>query len=474
VSADKGEAVKRPVVAVATLGETREDVYRKRERLIQEEQQAIGWLKECCEPLESPVLSNLSQLRQFAETVRKADPQALIIHIPVWTNPVLSVQICSLIPLPTILLGNGRQETSSMVGILGAGGALDQAGVPHQRVFNHQDEGERRRVTAFFRAAHAVKELHGQTLGLFGGRSLGIVTATADAAQIMRVFGVDIEPVDQAAIIERARALSAEEVDRHTRWLVGRLGEVCFGGSFTPEGLERQVRGYIATARIALERGFDLVGVKCQPELSDGYANHCLCHMLMNGSVDADGDKPPMVHACEADVDGALTMHILNLLSGGLPTALLDMRWIDPRSDVLTLANCGAIPAAFAADAADPSGLSNVRMVPHAFGQGGGAALPFVAAPQEVTLARLCRRKGEYWMAAMKGEVEFREREALSRTTKEFPQAFVRVPEARGFLAEHGSNHIHMVQGDFREELRQFCGLVGIGHRQWPRSREEE
>jgi L-fucose isomerase-like protein len=77
-------------------------------------------------------------------------------------------------------------------------------------------------------------------------------------------------------------------------------------------------------------------------------------------------------------------------------------------------------------------------------------------------------------MAAMKGEVEFREREALSRTTKEFPQAFVRVPEVREFLAEHGSNHIHMVQGDFREELRQFCGLVGIGHRQWPRSREEE
>jgi L-fucose isomerase len=449
-------------------------MYRKRGKLILEEQRAIGWLKECCEPLESPVLSALSQLRQFAETVRKADPQALIIHLPIWTNPVLSVQLCSLIPLPTILLGNGRPETSSMVGMLGAGGALDQAGVSHMRVFNHQADGERRRIAAFLRAALAFKNLHGLTLGLFGGRSLGIVTATADANQIMRIFGVDIEPVDQAAIIERARGLPADEVDRHSQWLIGRLGELRFGGSFTPESLERQVRGYIATARLAVERGFDFVGVKCQPELSDGYASHCVCHMLMNGSLDADGDKPPMVHACEADVDGALTMQILNLLSGGLPTALLDMRWIDPRSDVFTLANCGAMPAIFAADAADSSGLSHVRMGPHAFGQGGGAALPFVAAPQEVTLARLCRRKGEYWMAVMKGDVELREREALSRTTAEFPQAFVRVPDARRFLAEHGSNHIHMVQGDFREELRQFCGLAGIGHRQWPRSREEE
>jgi L-fucose isomerase len=289
----------------------------------------------------------------------------------------------------------------------------------------------------------------------------------------MRIFGVDIEPVDQAVIIERARSLPVAEVDRHIRWLTERLGEVRFGGSFTPEGLARQVRGYIATERVAAERGFDFIGVKCQPELSDGYASHCLCHMLMNGSVDAEGEKPPMVHACEADVDGALTMQILQLLAGGNPVSLLDIRLFDRDSGVLTLANCGAMPAAFAADAADPSGLSRVGMVPHSFGQGGGAALPFVAAPQEVTLARLCRRKGEYWMAVIKGEVERREPESLSRTTAEFPQAFVRVPAARGFFAEYGSNHIHMVGGDLREELLHFCVLAGIEHREWPRTREE-
>ncbi len=470
----KGEKVNRPVVAVATLGETREDVRKQRESLVQEERQAIGWLRDYCDPIESPVLSDPSQVREFAESARKADPHVLVIHLPVWTNPVLSVQLCSLLPIPTILLGNGRQETSSLVGILGAGGALDQAGIAHERVFDHNDKGERLRVGAFFHAARAKKALQGRTLGLFGGRSLGIVTAAADASQIMRIFGVDIEPVDQAVIIERARGLPAGEVRRHAKWLTGRLGEVRFGGSFTTEGLERQVRGYIATAQLAAERGFDFVGVKCQPELSDGYASHCVCHMLMNGCEDADGQKEAVVHACEADVDGALTMQILHLLSGGSPAGLLDVRWMDPRSGVLTLANCGAIPAAFAADGADPSGLSRVRMVPHSFGGGGGAALPFVAAPGKVTLARLCRRKGTYWMAVAGGEVERRDPEMLSRTTAEFPQAFVRVDGARELLAEFGSNHIHIVRGDFREELHQFCRLAGIEHRQWPRSSEKE
>ena len=460
--------VRRPVFAVATLGETREDVRRQREKLVQAELHALGWLRELGEPLESPVLADIPSVRRFAETARKADPDALIIHLPVWTNPALSVLVCSLLPLPTILLGNDRPETSSMVGILGAGGALDQAGVAHLRIFNGRDEGERRRVAAFSRAAFAAKELRGCTLGLFGGRSLGIVTATADAPQITRIFGVDIEPVDQAIIIERARGVPSEEVDRHSRWLVGQLKEVRFGGSFTMDGLERQVRGYIATARIAAERGFAFIGVKCQPELSDGYASHCVCHMLMNGCRDADGEKPPMVHACEADVDGALTMQILSLLSGGRPVALLDVRWIDHRTGILTLANCGAMPAAFAADTVDPGGFSHIRMVPHSFGGGGGAALPFVAASQEVTLARLCRRKGEYWMAVMRGQVEHQDDASLSRTTAEFPQAFVRVEAAREFLSEHGSNHIHMVHGDLREELRQFCALAGIEHRQWP------
>lgn len=46
------------------------------------------------------------------------------------------------------------------------------------------------------------------------------------------------------------------------------------------------------------ERGYDFVGVKCQPELSNGYALQCVAHMLLNGFYDADGKKQAFVHAC--------------------------------------------------------------------------------------------------------------------------------------------------------------------------------
>ena len=460
------EAAAKPRVLLATLTETRQDFRARREHLVGEELESLEWLRSSVDVTESGVMSSPTHLRALADGIRADDFHALLVHIPIWTEPVLTVKLSKLLDLPIALLGNARRETSSIVGVLGAGGALDQMGSAHLRVFDHRQDAARRDLLAFIRAAYARKCLHGQALGLFGGRSLGIVTATADPAQWQKLFGVDIDQPEQAQIVDRARALPAAEVERHLRWLTTELAGIRFGDGFTPDALDRQVRSYLATRAIARERGYDFIGVRCQPELSDGYASQCVAHMLCNGCRDADGAKSAMVHACEADADGALTMQILHLLSLGRPTALLDVRWWDRETGVWTLANCGAAPAAFAGGD-EESGLGSVRMVPHVFGTGGGGALPFAAAPRAVTLARLCRRNGRYWMAVLAGTVERREEAALASTTAAFPQAFVRTSAGMDFLEAFGSNHLHMVAGDFVAELQAFCRLAGIECAVW-------
>lgn len=457
----------RPRIALATLTETRPDFRARREHLVTEELTALRWLHEAADLHESAPITSAPELRAFAREATAFGAEVLIIHLPIWTEPALTVKLSTLLPLPLLLLGNDRPETSSTVSLLGAGGALDQAGRAHQRVLGHGSSESRRRLLAFARAAAARSRLRGQTLGIFGGRSLGIVTATADTPQWHRLFGVDIEHVDQLAIVELASTRPANEVQRHTAWLHDRVGRVDYGGLFTPEALDRQVRSYLATRAITEARGLDFVGVKCQPELTDGYASQCVAHVLMNGPLDADGEKETRVHACEADADGALSMQILRLISGGKPAALLDIRWFDAAAGIWTLANCGAIPAAFAATEEDPTGLSNLHIMPHVFGQGGGGALSTVVSAQPVTLARLCRRNGEYWMAILSGQAEARDRSELARTTAAFPQAFVRASAREDFLAEFGSNHIHMVSGDYAEELAAFCRLTGIPFRLW-------
>jgi L-fucose isomerase len=281
------------------------------------------------------------------------------------------------------------------------------------------------------------------------------------------LFGVDIELIDQLEIRHLAESLPIDEVDRHGQWLLEKLGGVTYSGLFTVSAYERQVRSYLATRELVKLHHLDFMGVKCQPELSDGYATQCISHMLSNGELDADGQKQVTVHACESDADGALTMQILHLLSGGKPAALLDIRWFDAEQHRWTLANCGAVPAALCATESDPTGLKNIHMEAHVFGEGGGGALPGIISPQHVTLARLCRKNGQYWMAILCGETVDMDIEEMTRTTTVFPKAFVKTTAGKDFLNVYGSNHIHMVSGDVSEELIALCRLLGIPWQIW-------
>jgi L-fucose isomerase len=448
-------------LALATMIDSRQDFYALRKPLVDEELQAIGWLRQEYPLVEAQEIGPGRSIQVFADQVRARGASALIVHLPIWADPVYTVRLANLIALPVLLMGNSRPETSSLVGILGAGGALDQIGRSHLRVFDHRSEDERSKVRAFARAATVLQRLRGQTLGLFGGRSLGITTTVADPAQWQRIFGVDIESIDQAEIVQTAEAIPLPEVKRHLDWLTGQVANVRYGESFTPQKLERQVRSYLATCHLVASYNLDFVGVKCQPELSDGYVTQCVAHTLSNGKLDADGEKAVLVHACEADADGALTMQILHLLSQGQSAALLDIRWYDTAKERWTLANCGAIPAAFF------GGLEKARIEPHVFGQGGGGALPASVVPQPVTLARLCRRNGEYWMAILRGNVETASAEDEALITPAFPRAFVRTSAGADFLEIFGSNHIHMVAGDYCDELVSFCRLAGIRWQVW-------
>ncbi len=457
----------KPKLALATVVDSRQDFYKKRKPLVEEELPGIEWLRADFDVIEEREINSATKISTFARQSAAFQAHSLVIHMPIWADPVLSVQLSNLLPLPVLLLGNDRPDTSSTVGVLGAGGALDQIGRAHTRIFDHRSPENRKKIRAFIRAASTLHSLRGQTLGLFGGRSLGIFTAVVDPAQVQRIFGVDIEIIDQMEIAKAAEAYPQEVVQRQIAWLHEEVSSVHYGGLFTPKTFERQVRSYLATRQIVSQRGFNFVGVKCQPELSDGYVTQCAAHMLLNSGLDASGNQDIVVHACESDADGALTMQILHLLSGGKPAALLDIRWFDVQKSWWILANCGALPAAFFTTDEDQTGLKGMHAEPHVFGKGGGGALAGIATPRRVTLARLCRNNGQYWMAILSGQIEQPEQADVNKATPAFPKAFVRLDSSENFIDSYGSNHIHMVTGDYTEELVSFCRMAGIDWKIW-------
>ena len=84
-----------------------------------------------------------------------------------------------------------------------------------------------------------------------------------------------------------------------------------------------------------------------------------------------------------------------------------------------------------------------------------------------MTLARLARRNGKYWLAIVPGEFVQFPRDIMlqkgSTVTPEWPIAFTRLRcPADRFLADFPCNHIHGCYGDWTAEWLHLAEVLGI------------
>lgn len=176
----------------------------------------------------------------------------------------------------------------------------------------------------------------------------------ADPSQWQSLFGVDLEHVDQLEIVQRAQAITLDRVKQALGWLKGKAENIYWDGkALAEERLELQIRSRYATKEIVAEKEPDFVAVKCQAELSDYFVAQCLSQTLLNDPYDMDGPKEPVVCACEAGLDGALTMEILKRMTE--QTILFHDLWhYGARYEVYVFSNCGSIAAFYAARSSTP------------------------------------------------------------------------------------------------------------------------
>ncbi len=395
-----------------------------------------------------------------------------IVNIPVWAFPHFTVLAASQLPGPLLLFSNISPQYPGMVGMLAAAGALDQIGRRHGRAWGDISDPEvMGRVRAWIGAGSALARLRGSTFGRFGGRPMGMYTATADPAQWMRQFGVDVEEIDQLEIVRRAELVDPGRARAGREWLERHAAEVRYDGrQLTPTLLERQVRSYHAVRELIDEWHLDFSGIKGQPELTTHFATMDVAEAFLNDPYDWEGPKETHVCATEADMDGALTMQVLKFISG-TPVLFADLRCYDRATDVWDLCNSGQHATWFAARSSDPlENLGRVHLLPEGFYfPAGGASIQHVAAPGAVTLARLTHPGGRYRLQVVKGEIEELDAANTDRLVRgsnyEWPHAFVRMEAtADQVLSRFGSNHIHAVPGEHRPALRAFCRLADVDY----------
>lgn len=400
-----------------------------------------------------------------------AGPDLTIFNISVWAFPHLAAVAAVETPGPLLLFSSFDPQYPGMVGMLAAGGALDQVGRRHTRVCGRPDDpAVTAEITSAAKAGQAVGRLRGSRFGRIGGRSMGMYTAVSNSDQWLGKFGIDVEEIDQWELVRRAESADAMELRGAREWLERHCAGVHYDGQrLTPELLERQIGMYVAMRELIEENGLDFSGIKGQPELTNHFATADVAEAFLNDPYDWNGQKASHVCATEADMDGALTMFVLSTLSG-TPALFADIRHYHEDRGIWDLCNSGQHATWFAERSDNPAvNLARVHLRPEVFYfPAGGASVEHVAAPGDFTFARFTRLNGRYRLHLLRGQLERYDdatnRELGALSTPEWPHAFARFHgvAAETLLSRYGSNHIHAVPGDHVAELERVCQLLDV------------
>jgi len=191
-------------------------------------------------------------------------------------------------------------------------------------------------IAFYSRIAHAYERLKGSRIGLLGYASMGMYSGTFDHVSLRDRIGVEVDQLDQYALIHLLDEVSDEDCERIVGVMRSRFR---FHGEDLEDYLRKAARIYLVLRRLVKERRWNALTVKCQYELSRyfGFAPCVPLSML--------GDELPC--SCEGDVPLIVTQLMMHYLTGQT-TSYGDIHHITDR--YLLIGACGFAPFSLARD----------------------------------------------------------------------------------------------------------------------------
>ncbi len=460
-----------PKVGVISFSDGRQRVHDSlREGILKEQDAVVSLLRAIgVVPLvASDVAHSPRTATGLARELLAQDIACVVFNIPVFAFPNYAALAAAVLGKPVAIMSPGKPDLPGMGGLLAAAGGLRQMGVRETRIWGpYYSVATRAALEAFVRGAGACHGLRGQVYGQIGGRSIGMLTGVSSSpAEWLRTFGVDIDHADQSEILRNAEACDDRECERMVKWLEKSVRSVQYvdKSKLSRESLKWQAACAAGVKKLAAEREFDFIGIKCHYDMSEYYCTQCLSAAFLPFGADWDGAKEPTVCACEADGDGALTMQILKLISD-LPPLFLDLRHYNTDRGLWTMCNCGGQSVYYSRRSSDPvENLAAVDLVPVIAKYGGvGAHVRYVGCAGPLTFARLTHDTSSPELLVFRGESVDAPQEWLTESCPNWPHLFVRTPFGpQELLHALHANHVHAVAGDWVDALEAFARVAGI------------
>jgi len=418
-------------------------------------------------------ITGLEERTARIDALKREGVQAVVIACWRWSQPMAVVDFVRRLDLPVALFGHQEGDANGVGAMSAHGAALwevapNRAALIHLRIRDDVDE-----LARWARGVAAYQRLRRSRLLLWGGTvCLGMEHLLDDLSRLKAFLIGDVLNEGQYYLIKRAEAYLAEgaEIARFLAWLDAHKTQIRYDDRIlTRASLAKQIALYLAAEARLDEHGREHiagVSVLCQDELSIEYGvTACLIPAFVPFHENHRGPKAAIPAVCEGDVKSLITGVLLSDVSGGTPPQFGDLREIRDAPRWLVIGNCGASSVFHAANSRRAAeALPQVVLQPQIIGAA-GACVTWKGRAGRVTVARLCRVRGRYFMHLGVGQAIEVTDEIMGRRrwAWQFPTTVVDLGvSVNDFLRVAASNHYLMVPGDVSAEIGHACAQAAV------------
>jgi L-fucose isomerase-like protein len=440
----------------------------------------IDPLEEIRSPGELPYgIRSLQDIGRVISVLTQRSVDAAIIGSWNWSPPMLVMDFVRKLAKPVMYYAENDPLSGSLSQLSAAGASLmewggNRYGLTHERCF-----GDRSELLAWTRAVRAFTRMRESAVLLWGGTYAVKMEQLQDDVPRLKSFMVrEILSEDQLVLVSRAEHIiksQRERLDSFIRWITERGLRIVYDSTMvTEESLYKQAALLIAARdRLSELKGENIRGVsiKCQPEVYYEYGvTACTLPAFLPFAYSEEGSQPVFPTVCEGDIKGLLTSVLLHTLNPSVPPAFGDL--ISVGDDHIEFANCGAGSLFWAANSMDPDrAFSHVSAVGNVHGVSGASFSYYGKAADQVTVARLTRIRGEYYMQLGAGSAydaeDFLKKLLGEAVNRHLGHTWGKVVVnlgvgANNFVKAVGANHLSATLGDVTREAELVCRMWGI------------
>jgi len=394
------------------------------------------------------VVTDEEKSRKAAMKFREKEVDLICLIAGTWTPDTFLIEMLNEIDTPFIIwaipdtLSFDRYPTLSLCGTQLLCSTLKEFDREYRFFYGEVSNDEiLEEIYSFSKAVALRNRLKRSKICMVGYRPWVMAGLSFDEVELKRRLGPSLIHLGLDDFLKVREEISDEDTQKVWSTVKEKVGKVLSDES---ECL-LSIKSYLALRKIVDEKEADALTVECEPKLK---GKVCLANSLLN-----DEGIPA---ACESDVNSAVAMLILHLLSGK-PVLNGDIIGVFEKDNSMVFSHCGAGPLSLAEDKS--SIILDINREVNS-----GVSVFYTGKPGDVTIVNLVGRKGTYRMCILSGKAVKTELLYPGNPTKvRFSE--MRVREIIETIAYKGfGHHWNLVHDNLIKELTEYCSLVGIDY----------